>query len=200
MALSAPLRFATPARLREVQAALCRMDAGTFGVCVECQENINLKRLNAVPWASSCLVCQEAADREQEAPWGEVDTSSRHGSLKRLRRILTERFASRMSAPAGTGRTICFGQFFVVLFILWLLGFSLSIGGGLIHLLLVVALVVSRVQLGNPPPRRRLLTRHPKFRAALREEARRTGVDMRTYPSSAKKPILTSTLGLPAIG
>jgi hypothetical protein len=30
----------------------------------------------------------------------------------------------------------------VVLFILWLLGFSLSIGGGLIHLLLVVALVV----------------------------------------------------------
>ena len=29
----------------------------------------------------------------------------------------------------------------VVLFILWLLGFSLSIGGSLIHLLLVVALV-----------------------------------------------------------
>jgi len=31
---------------------------------------------------------------------------------------------------------------FVVLGILWLLGFSLHIGGGLIHLLLVVALVV----------------------------------------------------------
>jgi hypothetical protein len=30
----------------------------------------------------------------------------------------------------------------VVLFILWLLGFSLSIGGGLIHILLVLALVV----------------------------------------------------------
>ena len=30
----------------------------------------------------------------------------------------------------------------VVLFILWLLGFSLSIGGGLIHILLVVALVI----------------------------------------------------------
>jgi hypothetical protein len=29
----------------------------------------------------------------------------------------------------------------VVLFILWLLGFSLSIGGSLIHLLLVVALI-----------------------------------------------------------
>ncbi len=31
---------------------------------------------------------------------------------------------------------------FVVLLLLWLLGFTLSIGGGLIHLLLVVALVV----------------------------------------------------------
>jgi hypothetical protein len=31
---------------------------------------------------------------------------------------------------------------FVVLLILWLLGFTMSIGGGLIHLLLVVALVV----------------------------------------------------------
>ncbi len=30
----------------------------------------------------------------------------------------------------------------VILFILWLLGFSFSVGGGLIHLLLVVALIV----------------------------------------------------------
>jgi hypothetical protein len=30
----------------------------------------------------------------------------------------------------------------VVLFVLWLLGFSLHVGGGLVHLLLVVALVV----------------------------------------------------------
>jgi hypothetical protein len=35
----------------------------------------------------------------------------------------------------------------VVLLILWLLGFSLSIGGGLIHLLLVIALVVVVVNL-----------------------------------------------------
>ena len=34
-----------------------------------------------------------------------------------------------------------------VLLILWLLGFTLSIGGGLIHLLLVVALVVIVVNL-----------------------------------------------------
>ena len=36
---------------------------------------------------------------------------------------------------------ICSGQFVVIL-ILWLLGFSFHLGGGLIHLLLVVALVV----------------------------------------------------------
>jgi uncharacterized membrane protein YtjA (UPF0391 family) len=37
--------------------------------------------------------------------------------------------------------------FIVVLLILWLLGFSFHIAGGLIHLLLVVALVVLVIQL-----------------------------------------------------
>ena len=36
---------------------------------------------------------------------------------------------------------------FVVLLILWILGFSLHIAGGLIHLLLVVALVVLVINL-----------------------------------------------------
>jgi hypothetical protein len=36
---------------------------------------------------------------------------------------------------------------FVVLLILWLLGFSLHVGGGLIHLLLVVGLVVLVINL-----------------------------------------------------
>jgi hypothetical protein len=38
--------------------------------------------------------------------------------------------------------TIC-----VVLLVLWLLGFSLHIGGGLIHILLVVALVILVINL-----------------------------------------------------
>ena len=61
--------------MREVQNALIRMDVGTFGVCVNCDESINLKRLTAIPWASSCIACQEAADREQKTPWGEIDDS-----------------------------------------------------------------------------------------------------------------------------
>ena len=62
-------------RLREVRMALRRMDAGTFGICVACDENINPKRLAAVPWASSCIVCQEAADREQVAHENELEPS-----------------------------------------------------------------------------------------------------------------------------
>jgi RNA polymerase-binding transcription factor DksA len=59
----------------EVRAALRRFDAGTFGSCVECEATINPKRLAAIPWASSCIVCQEAADREQKTSWNEIDTS-----------------------------------------------------------------------------------------------------------------------------
>jgi len=36
---------------------------------------------------------------------------------------------------------------FIILLILWLLGFSLHVGGGLIHLLLVVGLVVLIINL-----------------------------------------------------
>ena len=50
------------ARLREVRAALQRIRLGTFGTCIECDEEISLKRLVAVPWSSSCIVCRETAD------------------------------------------------------------------------------------------------------------------------------------------
>jgi DnaK suppressor protein len=50
-------------RLREVRDALARLDEGVFGVCVDCEANINLKRLIAVPWASTCIACQEKAER-----------------------------------------------------------------------------------------------------------------------------------------
>ena len=56
----------TSNRLRQVQMALRRLDAGTFGVCMGCDEIINLKRLTAVPWTSFCIVCQELADRGEQ--------------------------------------------------------------------------------------------------------------------------------------
>jgi DnaK suppressor protein len=53
--------------LRETRAALRRMEEGTFGNCLDCEEEISLKRLTAVPWASRCIACQERADREGTA-------------------------------------------------------------------------------------------------------------------------------------
>lgn len=50
--------------LRHVKAALRRIDAGTFGACMDCESAISPKRLAAVPWAPRCIQCQEAADRD----------------------------------------------------------------------------------------------------------------------------------------
>jgi DnaK suppressor protein len=57
--------------LREVQAAIRRVEHSTYGVCAACEEPISVKRLDAVPWAKFCVRCQErigaqAADSEQE--------------------------------------------------------------------------------------------------------------------------------------
>jgi DnaK suppressor protein len=52
------------ALLREVRAALGRIHDGSFGTCTECDWAISPKRLAAVPWASRCIECQEAADSD----------------------------------------------------------------------------------------------------------------------------------------
>lgn len=52
--------------LRNVRSALRRFDDGSYGTCLHCEEEINPKRLNAVPWAAFCIQCQEQADRNTE--------------------------------------------------------------------------------------------------------------------------------------
>src|SRR5713226_1972242 len=49
--------------LRKVRAALARIEDGSFGTCLHCDEEISPKRLKAVPWAPYCIRCQEAVDR-----------------------------------------------------------------------------------------------------------------------------------------
>lgn len=46
--------------LREINDALHRMDTDHYGICLECDEPISTKRLDAVPWAKYCVTCQEA--------------------------------------------------------------------------------------------------------------------------------------------
>jgi len=45
--------------LRDIDAALARIRAGAFGVCVACQRPIAKARLEAVPWARMCRDCEE---------------------------------------------------------------------------------------------------------------------------------------------
>lgn len=52
--------------LREVRAALDRIAGGTYGICAHCEEEINEKRLKAVPWAILCIACQEQADQNRQ--------------------------------------------------------------------------------------------------------------------------------------
>jgi DnaK suppressor protein len=47
------------ANLRDVEAALARMDAGTYGVCVRCGNAIAPERLEALPWAALCIECKQ---------------------------------------------------------------------------------------------------------------------------------------------
>jgi DnaK suppressor protein len=51
--------------LRDVRAALLRIQDGSFGTCIQCEWAISPKRLAAVPWAPLCIECQEAADRDK---------------------------------------------------------------------------------------------------------------------------------------
>jgi len=54
--------------LRNVKGALARIADGSYGTCMHCEEDISLKRLNAVPWAAFCIRCQEAVDRNEIEP------------------------------------------------------------------------------------------------------------------------------------
>ena len=48
--------------LRQVSAALRRIQDGSFGICIECESQISPKRLAALPWALRCIQCESAAD------------------------------------------------------------------------------------------------------------------------------------------
>src|SRR6266568_2470693 len=49
--------------LAQIDAALARIDAGTFGTCTNCGKPIAEERLEARPWATLCIDCQREAER-----------------------------------------------------------------------------------------------------------------------------------------
>lgn len=52
-------------RIEDANAALKRIEEGTYGMCLACDEQISSNRLRAVPWTRYCIQCQERADRGQ---------------------------------------------------------------------------------------------------------------------------------------
>ena len=49
--------------VRQIRAAIDRVNQRDYGMCLDCEEPISHKRLAAVPWAALCIGCQERADR-----------------------------------------------------------------------------------------------------------------------------------------
>jgi len=53
------------ALLNQIDVALKRIREDEYGVCMNCEEEMQQKRLEAVPWARHCINCQEKAERGQ---------------------------------------------------------------------------------------------------------------------------------------
>ncbi|MEN9722566.1 MAG: hypothetical protein RJB38_552 [Pseudomonadota bacterium] len=51
--------------LKKIEEALDRIHAGSFGICLECDDEISLKRLEARPTATHCVDCKEAQERNE---------------------------------------------------------------------------------------------------------------------------------------
>jgi len=49
--------------LSMIDAALKRIQSNEYGLCANCQEEMQQKRLEAVPWAKHCINCQEKAEQ-----------------------------------------------------------------------------------------------------------------------------------------
>jgi DnaK suppressor protein len=53
------------ALLAEVQQALARIENSTYGICTNCGQPIPEKRLEAIPWASLCVTCEQERGTER---------------------------------------------------------------------------------------------------------------------------------------
>ncbi len=75
--VTSALVTAAATTLADVDAALRRIEDGCFGLCEGCNGAIPLDRLNALPMANLCMLCQHA--KEASAPGHEQSTRRRSG-------------------------------------------------------------------------------------------------------------------------
>lgn len=53
-----PVEITLEKKLRDIIAALEKMEKGTYGICIECGEEIEIERLRANPSARRCIKCK----------------------------------------------------------------------------------------------------------------------------------------------
>jgi DnaK suppressor protein len=61
------LRGREKTHLAKLELALKKLEAGTFGICEECEEPIGKKRLEARPETKLCIRCKEDQERDEKA-------------------------------------------------------------------------------------------------------------------------------------
>lgn len=57
-------------RIFAIDEALERLDEGTYGLCADCEEPIDVHRLEAYPEARRCVECKEAAEKQERTRRG----------------------------------------------------------------------------------------------------------------------------------
>ena len=65
--------------LQLVERALDDIKDGAYGECEHCGDEINLRRLEAVPWARHCIRCQEKIERGELAENAEDEQAEEAG-------------------------------------------------------------------------------------------------------------------------
>jgi DnaK suppressor protein len=73
--ISSQLAEVESRELARIENALERMRRGQYGVCEGCGANIPMARLNALPYATSCIKCQREAERDGVGGAADVDWS-----------------------------------------------------------------------------------------------------------------------------
>lgn len=53
--------------LKKIDRALARIEAGTFGVCERCEDEISPKRLDARPVTTLCIRCKEEQEKKEKS-------------------------------------------------------------------------------------------------------------------------------------
>jgi DnaK suppressor protein len=62
--------------LGKIERVLEKINNGTFGYCESCDQEIDLKRLEARPVAGLCIECKQEQEDQEQVSWGFDEVAS----------------------------------------------------------------------------------------------------------------------------